>query len=156
AKIVDVPEPVVHGEPAPSLAPTLPANAKATEHGRVMGTPSYMAPEQARGEPVDARAAVFAFGVVLYDLPAGVAPLRRTRIPSCEETSGDWAIAARVTRLAPRAPRAVDGFVLRCLAFDRTARFSDGAALVAELERVTRRGAARRRASIAAGAVTGA
>ena len=52
-------------------ATTIPAPDPMTEPGTVLGTVGYMAPEQVRGEPGDARADIFSFGAVLYELVCG-------------------------------------------------------------------------------------
>lgn len=66
AKILDAPELPVS---TPSLPPDL--GGALTEAGQYLGTPGYLAPEQARGEPLDARADVFALGATLFEILTG-------------------------------------------------------------------------------------
>jgi serine/threonine protein kinase len=70
-----------------------PAGALATIPGLLVGTPAYMSPEQLNGQPADARADVFAFGVVLYEYACGVHPF---------EASTPLGLAARVLESSAR------------------------------------------------------
>jgi serine/threonine-protein kinase len=160
AKVVDVADPVVVERgaaaappvAAAALAPTVPASDPSTEHGRVMGTPAYMAPEQARGGDVDARADVFAFGVVLYEMTTGTTPFaKRAGMPWTwgDAGSGDWKPHARVRELAPEVPGDVEKLVTRCLAFEPGARFADGASLATAVEQCSRHVERARRTRVA-------
>ncbi|MDP3416694.1 serine/threonine-protein kinase, partial [Falsiroseomonas sp.] len=97
-----------------------------TQVGTVMGTPSYMAPEQLRGEPVDARADIWAAGVLLYQLLTGEKPF----------DGGYSALMHRVlnteppppSQLAVSAPRGFDAVVARALAKRPDDRFPTASA----------------------------
>lgn len=60
----------VHGGVSPSNSPTLTSPAM-TEMGMILGTAGYMAPEQAKGKPVDRRADLWALGVILFEMLSG-------------------------------------------------------------------------------------
>ncbi|WP_437963647.1 protein kinase [Sorangium sp. So ce260] len=104
-----------------------------TMPGAILGTPGYMAPEQARGEAqVDARADVFALGCVLYKCVSGRAPFRGARglavlvkVLIEEPPSLRW--------LRDDVPEALDDLVTRMLSKSPDGRPSDGNAVAAEL-----------------------
>jgi len=102
-------------------APTL--TLEATEQGVVLGTASYMAPEQARGAEIDRRADIWSFGVVLYELLAG---RRLFSEDSFVETLG--AVLNRpldLDRDLAASPRPLRELVRRCLERDPQRRLRD-------------------------------
>jgi len=97
--------------------------ARPTEAGVILGTAAYMSPEQARGRPVDKRADIWAFGVVLYEMLTG-----RTVFPG--ETASDT-IAAILQHepdwaaLPANVPSSIRTLIRRCLAKERRQRIAD-------------------------------
>ena len=107
----------VAGSAAVSQSPTL--SVHATQAGVILGTAAYMSPEQARGKSVDARADIWAFGVVLFELLAGRRPFEGDEVSdtlaSVLKTEPQW-------QLLPPIPAAIDRLLRRCLAKDRRQR----------------------------------
>jgi len=105
-----------------------------TVAGAVMGTPAYMAPEQARGEPVDQRADVFSLGAMLYHTLAGVPPYNA-------RTATDVIAAAALGKIVPlrererRAPAELVAIVERAMAPSPFDRYPDAGQLAEELRR---------------------
>jgi non-specific serine/threonine protein kinase len=106
------------------------ATVDASSPGRMVGTVSYMAPEQLRGEPVDERADLFAVGIVLYELLSG----RRT---FDRRSSVDTMAAILREDPAPIETGflALDRLVQRCLEKDPCERFQTARELLDGLER---------------------
>ncbi len=106
-------------------------DARLTQDGTLAGTPQYMAPEQARGEPLDRRADLFSLGGVLYALCTGNPPFRGHSTPEvlrrvCDETPPS------VRRLNPEVPDWLAAIIARLLAKRPADRFGS-AAEVADL-----------------------
>lgn len=112
-----------------ALAPGLPA----TRVGVVMGTPCYMAPEQALGETVDARSDVFSFGVMAYRMLTGVLPWDGDSLTDVVRKQLHGAAPRPVSSFSP-VPAHVDAALSWLLAPDRTARCPDIQSALATLE----------------------
>ena len=105
----------------PGLEPTV---AALTREGWVLGTPGYMSPEQAQGEPVDPRTDIFALGVLLYEMLAGRPPFARASTAATLIALSRDAHAP-LTDDNPGMPRALVALVDRCLAKRPEDRFPD-------------------------------
>jgi WD40 repeat protein len=121
-------------EPAADLLVTAQGSGASTISGKVIGTPAYMAPEQARGEIVDERADVYAMGAVLYELLAGKAPHADTT----PQAVLDRVIAGPPTPLADVAsdapPELVD-IAAKAMSRVPADRYPNGSALAEDLRR---------------------
>jgi len=105
-----------------------------TQLGTVVGTPRYMSPEQVTGSPVDARADIYAFGVVLYELLSGHPPfdaLGFAQLATDILTTPPAPLPALTPRGEPVPPHLAQ-LALACLEKNREAR-------VASMAEVTRR-----------------
>jgi serine/threonine protein kinase len=106
--------------------------------GDVVGTPAYMAPEQARGErDVDARADVFALGCVLYACLVGQPPFAGAH-PIAILAKVLLAEAPRLRTSLPGIAPELDALVARALAKERDERPHDGAAMARALPKLAR------------------
>lgn len=102
--------------------------------GVALGTPTYMAPEQAAGDPeIDQRADIYAVGVLAYELLAGQPPFRDPSIRGM--LSAHVARSPEPLRLHRKdVPPALERFVMRCLAKDPAERWQSAAEALAALE----------------------
>ena len=120
-------------EAAPSAALNMAAGSMTTSAGQIVGTLSYMAPEQAEGKPIDHRADIFALGVLLYELVTGIKPF-----------SGESSVSilTALLRDTPKSLREVRGdlpptlgqIIQQCLEKEPASRYQSAAQLRADLE----------------------
>ena len=83
--------------------------------GAVLGTCRYMSPEQVRGEPVDARSDLYAFGIVMYELATGQPPFADAQ-PFSLLMAHTSRIPERASALRKDLPREIDDLIAQCLA----------------------------------------
>ena len=109
------------GAPDLTASPTL--TLEATRAGMILGTAGYMSPEQARGKPVDRRADIWAFGVVLYEMLAGKATFEGETVSdtlaAVLRADIDW------SQLPAKTPPRLRRLLNRCLERDPKRRLRD-------------------------------
>jgi serine/threonine protein kinase/TolB-like protein len=130
---------LIEQEPEQDISSEIPAAVwLSTEPGLVMGTVSYMSPEQARGQEVDQRSDLFSLGVVLYEMISGGRPFAgATAIHTFV-----WILEREPEPLVervPQVPAELEQIIGKCLAKDREQRYRSASELLSDLRRLRER-----------------
>jgi len=105
--------------------------------GVISGTPAYMSPEQIRGDDLDARTDIFAFGLLLYEMATGQQAFGgRTGGVIIESILTRAPVSIRTAN--PQIPIRLEEIITKCLEKDRTQRYSSAAAVRSDLQQLKR------------------
>jgi len=102
------------------------------------GTPAYVSPEQARGEPLDERTDLFSFGAVLYEMATGQRAFPGATAAAVFDAVLNRAPAAP-SELNPGLPPELEPLILKLLEKDKSLRYQTSGELVEQLRRIRRR-----------------
>ncbi|MBT9405169.1 protein kinase, partial [Salmonella enterica subsp. enterica serovar Typhimurium] len=109
------------------------SSSTVAETTQIIGTAAYFSPEQAKGEPVDARADLYSTGVVLYELLTGRQPFRgESPVAVAYQHVSETPVPP--SEVNEESPAALDPIVLRALAKDPYQRYPDAAHFRAALD----------------------
>jgi tetratricopeptide (TPR) repeat protein len=111
-----------------------------TMAGAVVGTVEYMAPEQARAQPVDQRADIYAFGLILYDMLLNRQRVHGADTALAELTNRMQAPPPALRSIEPGIPEPLERLVTQCIQPDAARRFQTTPELVAALNRLNDHG----------------
>jgi serine/threonine-protein kinase len=115
-----------------------PGGERLTRTGTIIGTPEYMAPEQAAGEPVDHRADVYALGVLAYEILTGTLPIL-AHTPVATLVAHQTRAPEPPSHRRPSVPSEVDALILRALAKRPADRPQTMREFAEEIARIRRR-----------------
>jgi serine/threonine protein kinase len=109
--------------------------ARLTQTGMLVGTPAYLAPEQALGRDTDFRTDIFALGLLLYELASGTNPFAATNIPATIARIVDED-PPLLSEVQPQSVPELDRIIQRCLRKDPAARYRSTHEIIGDLERL--------------------
>jgi eukaryotic-like serine/threonine-protein kinase len=106
-----------------------------TQAGLIVGTPHYMSPEQVQGKQLDPRSDVYSMGVLMYEMLTGKRPFESSSLTGVL-TAHITEMPKALSEVRPELGERINAIVMRCLAKDPKARYTDAGALLTDLDAV--------------------